>query len=499
MRSRSFAILCSVGLLLACHSSSQDQAPPGHAPPEPMSDAGADARGDAAESRPPAGRPADLDGSTNGSRIHVRRFHAPDGTTRVRDFFDTMLSTPCVMMRTADGKTRCVSKARGLGSYGVFSDAQCTHQVSFARCSDYDMEYTTSCAAPTLSKAASSAPTVYSNRGGACTALPATSGATYATGTTPVDPSFFVAFSPAVVPLDPTSEAVIWVGDDGTRVWSDQAPSWLRDTMSGTDANLGTTPDGALRALPRGMPDIGVYFVDGACKELAVMSIACPFEPAPLFARRGDAEATACGGGGGLHIFSVGPTWSGQAFFTVNAMCVPVPDLSSVTASYAPIGAEVDLTNRSRATTTTLGADARLTAVAYTLGGHLLPPRESWIDTQMNIPCSPGKAADGVFRCVPGGEIGALEEYADAECTQRLVMLNTPSSCNSPPRFFLVEDAGCDPALHVFPFGMPITPALVYTKDARGKCTGSAPQRTAQFRPTLAEVSPATMAPLTSD
>lgn len=95
-----------------------------------------------------------------------------------------------------------------------------------------------------------------------------------------------------------------------------------------------------------------------------------------------------------------------------------------------------------------------------------------WHDSVRGVDCAFTVAADGAWRCLPGGA-DASTVFADAACTQRLALV--PKDC-APPAYAVVREAvSCDwhsPAAtvrHVLALSRRFTGPLAYWKTA-GTC-----------------------------
>ncbi|HXX67590.1 MAG TPA: hypothetical protein VEK07_10430 [Polyangiaceae bacterium] len=92
-----------------------------------------------------------------------------------------------------------------------------------------------------------------------------------------------------------------------------------------------------------------------------------------------------------------------------------------------------------------------------------------WFDAALEVDCSFAAAADGAWRCLPGGaEAGRF--FADAACTQRLATL--PRGCSSPAYAVLNDTSACAsrPTKHVFSLGARYTGPIAYSFLA-GACS----------------------------
>ncbi len=129
------------------------------------------------------------------------------------------------------------------------------------------------------------------------------------------------------------------------------------------------------------------------------------------------------------------------------------------------------------------GIDADATAGSLPRRGSRLAPRYEKsadgyrnevgiFDTKLNVPCTPGIAADGMLRCLPvGGNIDS-SRFADAACTKRLGMT---SQC-TPPVFAQHHVGGVDPCenrIHIHRVSSAFT-GSIYALSG-GTCGSGAP------------------------
>jgi len=84
----------------------------------------------------------------------------------------------------------------------------------------------------------------------------------------------------------------------------------------------------------------------------------------------------------------------------------------------------------------------------------------AWHDTVRDVDCAFTMAADGTWRCLPGGaEAGRF--FADAACTQPLALV--PTGC-TPPAYATASTSVCGPrsSTRVFALGERFTGPVVY-------------------------------------
>jgi hypothetical protein len=131
-----------------------------------------------------------------------------------------------------------------------------------------------------------------------------------------------------------------------------------------------------------------------------------------------------------------------------------------------------------------------------------------WYDSSRSEPCDSMIAADGKARCLPtstGVQTG-LNFYADASCTQPILMSPTQVACSlfpatPPPKYLLGGDvatqAGCY-LTRVYPVTKVATPAGLYHPNGMGICAGpTAPPAGYDFYLGGAEIPAVTFAELT--
>ena len=105
----------------------------------------------------------------------------------------------------------------------------------------------------------------------------------------------------------------------------------------------------------------------------------------------------------------------------------------------------------------------RVRAIVYRAVDGGDPQWFNWRDTQLDVDCYPGKAADGVERCVPQ-VASAATFFADSSCTQRLI--HVPANyCNRRIKYGAQIAGG---QYHLFPLG---NLYLGTTYDIRTGCT----------------------------
>jgi len=233
---------------------------------------------------------------------------------------------------------------------------------------------------------------------------------------------------------------------DGTRLrlqtlaTSDGARSgwyYFYDTQLAKECYFGRAGDGVQRCLPANAGLVSIYYTDAACSE-PLLGWA-PTLPTPDYAYVADARNcptstyyavtgpytgtpywTATGS------CTVAPVDGAHAYYGITPMAVSSFAAGSVSTSDGPFAGFAS-GSRLRIVTIT-SADGARTGTGY-------------YDTQLGIDCYFGRAADGSIRCLPS-TVGWVQGYfADAGCSERLVITNgcatpvyarTTATCGGP-------------------------------------------------------------------
>jgi hypothetical protein len=96
-------------------------------------------------------------------------------------------------------------------------------------------------------------------------------------------------------------------------------------------------------------------------------------------------------------------------------------------------------------------------------------------DSQLNVDCTFTTASDGTLRCLPANQGLLLTYYADAACTQQIVLVY--KGCGAPG--YALTTAGSSvcvlqPTTHVFALSGPYSGTSYYTKSGT-MCSGPVP------------------------
>lgn len=127
-------------------------------------------------------------------------------------------------------------------------------------------------------------------------------------------------------------KAQYWAGEDGTKSFA----SWY-DTQRQETCDFQTAADGTTRCLPSGIGAGGAYADSGCTQPIGITSAGCA---APKYIR---AYSNASCGTGGLHIYSVGSTFTGTPYVGMPGSCTAGGLSPSFT--YYTLGAEVPPTS----------------------------------------------------------------------------------------------------------------------------------------------------------
>lgn len=94
-----------------------------------------------------------------------------------------------------------------------------------------------------------------------------------------------------------------------------------------------------------------------------------------------------------------------------------------------------------------------------------------WQDTVIGAPCTFGRAADGVERCLPGGDADPTTAvyFGDAGCVQPLVRV--APGCVVPSHTQASTGAVCGAGAYVYLIGPVVTPPAAVYRLQGGACT----------------------------
>ncbi len=379
--------------------------------------------------------------AVSGTRLKALVLRSPDGLELFSGWRDTQLGTTCWFWLAADGERRCAPSTATYAVDGFFSDAQCTAPAYRGQ----------TCAPPTLfyryDQSTCPMRWAYFQVGARLTQrqLFYKSGTSCSQLSLSAEESAW-AVGPAVAPAtfvrgivtEPAGAAGVGLktitADDGAR-----GPYGTKDLARNVDCTWGTLDDGATHCFPQDYAWASTsYAADATCSTPGVLvgPSACPppawtVGSAPgcssrfTMGQRG-AELSAYYTRSGTQCVAQAPPAQYRVFASV-----------PVAASAFPV-----------ATITRAGA-GRLQLEQLVWPGGLTLPGNAW-DTQLGASCSPWYiAADGLRRCLPSFS-SAWENYADVNCTQRLV--EGGAAC--PPGWAATWDVascGASARVHLFP------------------------------------------------
>lgn len=437
--------LVSVALLGACSSSEPDAATPAGGTENP-----------AATDAPPRIE-------RSGPRLQVRGYEA-DGILVIDGFFDTKLGIRCAPGLASDGVERCLPRevipagpSADAGDGGPdYADAACSTPLVTV--------WKKTCADPARvlvrpSRAAGNKPagkgywrigapvtpaTIYPATFGTCReSAPAEDYAYYGLGTE-IAPSELVAFTRSEIAVSPALRAVVFEGEDGSRL---QADNTFIDTARNAPCEIALAEDGVSRCTP--LAASGVLhrsYADAGCRVPAAIggrdactpARACdsttvgetlnddPFNACSLTRRR---------------FFTAGPAVA-IPYLGEPQMCVASPQ----TIPFIAVGAPIPPATFPATVAGAKPARTRLVERVVFVGDA--PVKQTAVfDPQINDECSFGRTVDGKVRCLPSHAAKQSLLFGDATCTTPLLYKPT---CDDSTTFGRVEEGSvCDPVVHM--------------------------------------------------
>jgi hypothetical protein len=363
----------------------------------------------------------------SGTRIKVRWYQGPEGTSVFDTMYDSMLNAPCTGAPTSDGKLRCLPLGNSEPIY--FADSQCTTPIM--QKPDYD------CAVPAFVGTGSysycgsplavyqvgaeeaDAGTVY--QGSATSCSPATYLPPYEYyALTPMPASTFVEGTAGKVTAGAYSMNTIDFSD-GARYCD------FQDGFFDTALNVLTYPttatDGTNRLLPVVPPPSG--FSDSHCTAPATIPVGECGGTVPVFS----SELNQCTFVETVR--SIGPAVDGgfelDYALDGSTVCNPAPAApeggtwNALSAPLAPSTFDEVLTQAA--------GTGRLQSLTWATVGGFRWLEGSAFDTQAMAACSVPPNSGATAPCLPTTTFSASILYSDSMCTQPLYLVNMPQSC----------------------------------------------------------------------
>lgn len=405
----------------------------------------------------------------SGSRLRARVLHAGD----VRQFlgwWDTKLGTACAFGTAEDGHLRCIPSG-----VRIYAQPFCDEQVIALPNSD-QAPATCSPLAPPPSKTPYAIYVATENCAeksfvyaiGDSTAAPRCPGPHPREGTydphmsTHVAPTDFVAGYVEQEDRGGRIAVNVITADDGAR----EVRASFRDTQRNEDC----TPTGpANRCVTDDVAFLtGRYFSDKDCSPASKVAYWVPGCTTPKLV----VSDEACHGILDDEFFAVGAPVSTPVMESSGGACVPEtsgqPGYGEKKV-FAPAGAPIPPSTFESLATTKIGS-GRIRLDAWSdAAGHALATQGALDDVDFGGTCT-AQIVGGVLRCVPSGIVQASSSFADAACTQPLVLRWSGDACDAAaprPIGALVAADRCAGEIH--DIGETYT-GPTYAKDATGNC-----------------------------
>jgi hypothetical protein len=346
----------------------------------------------------------------------------------VKTLHDAQLDVDCSFQMTKDGAHHCTPSPTEATGYIYFNDAACTNRVLTVKAGCAPPKYATSATScpytqrvfPVGAKAGPVA--LYAMQDGKCVSSGASSATDelYAVGDE-LDLSMFVKGSKQRRPGTPHLEVQYIVGDDGSEAFDQYF-----DTQLSTSCNFPSNLPTGVCAPPTAWDTHG-EFTDSACANIGTVTSrgggTCADDPPFVDVN----ELDACGVTT-FRIARVGAAYSGPVYTRFgDGTCgasmpadswhtvvddIPVNSLPLVTHGHAGSGRVQHRTSVSDGVTV-------LVSGLY--------------DSQLDAPCSAATTTDGKLRCVLYSDTNSLHfygiKYADAACTNAVVLQSAPAEC----------------------------------------------------------------------
>jgi hypothetical protein len=360
-----------------------------------------------------------LDERRSGSRLKAVSWETQDGLSVPDGWHDTQLDLDCVMTPLGRGSPVCIPRDARETNEVYFLDEACSQPVLFGTSTPATHVYTwgtAPCQMPTVYRvgAGGSADKTFSrSRDGTCRATGVV-GAHLALQDVTGD---FVQMS--IRRGEPAAGlAAVWLEGDDTL----QAHAGFWDTTRDAPCEFpkvywdyGRASDGSLRCLPQQGGSEQTIWEDPMCSTRLSGAVrrSCPGEPAAMWYSRWDLLVSNCPVS--MRILGPGPTFE-SGFVSDNGSCRPVSSMDdlhhwvTIPPGELPPGM-----------VTAASGEARLQMRwLQTSVGRVTS--EIW-DRELGALCRPQPVADGSIRCVPRALVAPDYDFADAACTQPLVVI----------------------------------------------------------------------------
>jgi hypothetical protein len=435
---------------------------------------------------------------SSGSRLRAHFWDGGGGATAFIDWYDTSLGIPCQFALLDDGSTRCVPPPVRTP---VYLDAACSQPAWVASDAPPRIVSTLPANPPCAGQPGPvhlgavqpkvDAATIY-----ALSILnqcqPGTLGPTdtvYALA--PADATAFAAARPAVENRGGGIDVETLTGDDGAG-----QITGMRDRARGVECAAhalagGSTADVCVPVTALQLLDN--YWSTPDCTGAGGAYACSPGCPAPTlgFTEAVDPGTCARQSAG---IFTLGPSAS-VSYEMQSGACVSVFVNGDVCPFYAT-GAPVDASAFPALVPGWIGGGP-LIAPVETVAGDPRPvsASTSLFDTRARIGCYGTRFADGVGRCVTDDTVrldASASYYADAACTQRLVV--AADSCGSGSTRYVIDPAGATaadaPIQRVYALGTSFDGVQYFRDASTGACEALGPGGAGTLRTLGAEVAP---------
>ncbi len=391
------------------------------------------------------------DGWSSGRRLRAVLDVA--GTAKLfKLWHDDKLGLDCAFAPDSEGVERCLpALQRGYTSYG---DPKCTKPVAVFGAED---EVTPFALAPTyayecgkgsdyveVGATATGVTSLYNSSSGSCLA----SGTVVGTQIIKqlgavVPPSTFVAASETVREArDSRLAANVRVAEDGSR----QVASHF-DLLREADCNPESRATKGYACVPSELAFIEVFFSDDKCSVPIAYHPGCHAEPTIIL----DASSPESNGG----YFEVGAQVATPGFQKEAKICEAKAPNGDPGSGYYAIGKEVPWSDLAQLRSKNEGS-GRIAITVLRGESDELVARQQFFDTQLNVNCSVGEAADLKTRCIPRTGGASVYLYADAKCSAGLYTISAGKALPDGLAFLTANAAGGGAA--VFKVGAKVAP-----------------------------------------
>lgn len=356
---------------------------------------------------------------------------------------------------------------------GFFADAGCTTPIAVTRCGAgapaYAEQADTNQRLTIYPITSAFTGQVHSGRPGACSTLPSSPQLGFYNIGNAVPPSTFVSVSklgPGQAPAPASTDIV----QNGTRLrlqtvsTSDGAsgPWYFADSQLSAECYFSLAGDRTERCVPIRTTSVSGYFSNATCADPV---LATPLSSPMSWDYAYTTDSRSCATSS---YYRVGAPYTGTLYWNALSSCSVAPvDATRAYYSLTPFpvsnfqGAGASTSGGSFAGSQS-GSRIKLVTTTSTDGAREF---SGFRDTQLGIDCYFGRAVDGALRCLPRQMGYVFPYYADAACTQQLLVA---SGCETP----LYATAAGTCSASYYQVGAPYTGTMYYKSNTM--CTAIA-------------------------